>query len=236
MPKVLIVDDEMANLELAEALITQEGYQALIATDGERALQIVQESRPDIIMMDIVMPKMNGIEATRKIKTNPSSYAIPVVVVTALNSTEDKIKAIQAGADDFISKPFDRHELSARLRSLLRLKAIHDRLEGSIGALREMQKAREALLARAAQDVESPMMVIADCLRSVAAEQHLLSTPTAQKLETAIYCVDMANSMTADLVNIMRMEQEKLKQAYDSLRSAEGQSGGPPSQLPGYAG
>ncbi len=224
MAKVLIVDDERANLELTEALVTQEGYQVILAMDGEKALQIVQESRPDIIMMDVVMPRMNGIEACRKIKTNPMSYAIPIIIVTALNATKEKIKAIQAGADDFISKPFDRQELSVRLKSLLRLKTIHDRLEHSLTSLKEMQRVREELMARAVRDVESPMKVIGECLQAVAAEQHVLLPETAQKIETATYCVDMATTMMGDFVNIMRMEQDRLRQAYESLKAAESQS------------
>ena len=221
MPKVLIVDDEAPNLELTEALVNHEGYQALLATDGEMALQIVQESRPDLVMMDIVMPRMNGIETCRKIKTNPLSYAIPVIVITALTSQEDKIKAIKAGADDFISKPFDQTELSARLKSLLRLKAIHDRLEANLVSLKEMHRVREELMARAARDVESPMRVITDCLQLVAAERHLLSKETEQKIEPALFCVDLVTTMTADLVNIMRLEQDRLRQAYESLKTEQ---------------
>ncbi len=221
MPKVLIVDDEPANLEMAQALIEAEGYKAVIASDGDAAFKMVLEERPDIVMMDIVMPKMNGIEACRKIKTNPLSYAIPVIIVTALNSAEDKIKAIKAGADDFIGKPFDRTELSARLKSLLRLKSIHDRLESSLVSLKEMQKVREELLTRAAKDVENPMRVIAECLQAVSAERHLLSEETSQKIEPALFCVDMATTMTADFANIMHMEQDKLRMAYESLKAQE---------------
>lgn len=221
MPTVLIVDDEKSNLELAEALITLEGYQSLLASDGEMAIRMVQENRPDLVMMDIVMPKMNGLEACRKIKTNPVSYAIPIVIVTALNSHDEKVKAIQAGADDFIAKPFDRVELSARLKSLIRLKTIHDRLDASLISLREMQHVREKIMARAAKELEPPMQVIADCLQAVTAEQHLLSTETAQKIEPALFCVDMAKSMMTDFANIMQMEQEKLQQVYESLKSEE---------------
>lgn len=218
MPKILIVDDEASNLELAEAIVTQEGYQAVTAVDGEAALKAVQQNRPDIILMDIVMPKMNGIEACRKIKTNPLSYAIPIIIITAFNSQEEKLKAIQAGADDFIAKPFDRAELSARLKSLLRLKAIHDRFESSLVALKEMHRAREELIARAARDIKSPMMVIADCLRAITVEKNLLSKETVQKVESALLCADMVVTMVEDSVNIMKMEQDKLRQAYESLQ------------------
>jgi DNA-binding response OmpR family regulator len=227
MPKVLIVDDEAVNLELAEALIQAEGYQAILASDGEIALQKIQE-KPDIIMMDIVMPRMNGIETCRKIKTNPLSYAIPVIIVTALNTQEEKLKAIKAGADDFIAKPFDRAELSARLKSLIRLKAIHDRLEVSLSSLKEMQRVREELLARAAKDVEPPLRVIAECLQAITAEQHQLTPETSAKIEPAMFCLDMASTMANDLVNIMRMEQDKLRQAYESLMAQEQSAETPP--------
>lgn len=232
MPKVLIVDDEASNLELGEALIIQEGYQAIKASDGEMAWQLVQEVRPDLVMMDIVMPKMSGIEACRKIKTNPLTYAIPVIIVTALNTSEEKIKAIKAGADDFLSKPFDQLELSARLKSLLRLKAIHDRLESSLVSIKEMQKVREELLTRAAKDVETPMRAIAECLQSVAAEQQVLSPESAQKLESALFCVDMVTTMTADFANIMKMEHDKLKMAYESLKSQQDQNTPRPENAP----
>jgi DNA-binding response OmpR family regulator len=226
MPKILVVDDEVVNLELAEALLQQDGYEVFMAQDGAEAMVKVQEHRPDIVLMDIVMPKMNGIETCRKIKTNPLSYATPVVMVTALNSTEDKVKAIQAGADDFISKPFDRVELSARVKSLLRLKAIHDRLESSMTALKEMQRAREELMARAAKDFESPMSLIAECLKAVSTEASHLSPETAQKIEAAMYCVEMATTMSLDFVNIMKMEQDKLKQAYEFLKAEDPQNTG----------
>ncbi len=224
MPKILIVDDEPSSLDLTEALITAEGYRVIRAENGQQALQMLREERPDVVLMDVVMPELNGLETCRRIKTNPLSYATPVIIVTALNTPEEKIKAIKAGADDFITKPFDRVELSARLKSLLRLKTIHDRLESSLGTLREMQHEREELMAHAAKDVESPLAAISDCLQAVAAEQHLLSAETAQKLEPTIFCVDMIASMFTDLVNIMRMEHDKLRQAYESLRAYETKS------------
>jgi CheY-like chemotaxis protein len=223
MAKILIVDDEPSNLELTEALVKQEGFQTYLAQDGEQALKQVQEIRPDVILMDIVMPRMGGIEACRKIKTNPMSYAIPVIIVTALNTQEEKLKAIKAGADDFIGKPFDAVELAARLKSLARLKAIHDRLEANLVSLREMQTVRETLMERTVKDVDVPLKVILDCLQAVSGEQNALSSKVAQKVEPALFCVDMVTTMVADFANIMKMEQDKLRAAYESLKSQEQQ-------------
>ncbi len=125
--------------------------------------------------------------------------------------------AIKAGADDFICKPFNAIELAARLRSVARLKAIHDRLESNLVALQEMQAARERLMERLVKDVEAPLKVILDCLQSVAVERHALSSKLAQKIEPALFCVEMATSMVADFANIMQMEQDKLRQACEAL-------------------
>jgi DNA-binding response OmpR family regulator len=219
MPKILIVDDEQVNLELVCALIAEEGYETSTALDGEMAYQMVQNEHPDLVMMDVVMPKMNGIETCRKIKTNPMTYSTPVVIITALNSVDDKVKAIKAGANDFITKPFDRLELSARLKSLLRLKAIHDRLEGSLAALKETQQVREALMSRASKDLENPIHAINECLQAIAQEVHVLSPAVAAKLEPALFCVDLVTTMAGDFANIMSMEQDKLKRAYESLQA-----------------
>src|SRR3989344_6923218 len=135
--RVLLVDDEEVNLDLMEQLVAAEGYEVMRAMDGETALEIIKTGKPDVIFLDIVMPQMNGLEVLRKIKTNPFSYAIPVVMVTAISGQEERVKAIQAGADDFITKPFDRIELAARLKSLIRLKSIHDRLESNYLTLKE---------------------------------------------------------------------------------------------------
>lgn len=221
MPTILLVDDEPGNLELGAELVAAEGYKPITAPDGEQAIRAVQDYRPDLAILDIVMPKMNGIELCRRIKTNPLSYAMPVIMVTALTSTEDKLKAIRAGADDFLTKPFDRVELAARLRSLLRLKAIHDRLESSLATLREMQQAREELLIRAVRDVNGPLNAISDCLQSVASEQHLLPPDVSQKIEPALFCVDMVGSMAGDFANIMRLEQDKLRLAYEALKNEQ---------------
>lgn len=221
MPTILLVDDDPGNLELGAELVAAEGYKPITAPDGEQAIRAVQDYRPDLAILDIVMPKMNGIELCRRIKTNPLSYAMPVIMVTALTSIEEKLKAIRAGADDFLTKPFDRIELGARLRSLLRLKAIHDRLESSLATLREMQQAREELLARAVRDVNGPLNAISDCLQAVAAEQHLLPPEIAQKIEPALFCVDMVGTMAGDFANIMRLEQDKLRLAYESLKSEQ---------------
>lgn len=125
--KILVVDDEPFNVELLEGMLSMD-YDILTAYNGNEALEQVEKNSPDLILLDIMMPGLNGYEVCRRLKTNDATLSIPVVMVTALKEREDKIKAIQAGADDFLSKPVDQHELNARVKSLLRVKEYYDAL------------------------------------------------------------------------------------------------------------
>lgn len=120
-PKILCVDDEPKNLTLLEALLVPRGYEVILAENGEKALAQVETDPPDLILLDIIMPNMSGFEVLQKLRSDEKTRLIPVVMVTALNEMEDRVKAIEAGCDDFISKPFDKIELLARVKSLIRI-------------------------------------------------------------------------------------------------------------------
>jgi two-component system cell cycle response regulator len=126
--RILVVDDVEPNVRLLEAKLTLEYYEVLTANDGATALQIASDERPDIILLDVMMPGMDGFETCRRLKADPVTRHIPVVLVTALDGREDKIKGLDAGADDFVTKPIDDVILFARVKSLVRLKAVMDEL------------------------------------------------------------------------------------------------------------
>ena len=128
---VLVVDDLEANGRLMERLLSRDGYRLRIAHDGQEALEAVAQEQPDVILMDVLMPKLDGFEACRRIKDDPATRLIPVVLVTALADTNSRIKGLEVGADDFISKPFSEPELRARVRSLLRIKHYTDELDSA---------------------------------------------------------------------------------------------------------
>ncbi|MDE2059170.1 MAG: response regulator [candidate division NC10 bacterium] len=128
-PRLLIVDDNEQNIELLTALMQVEGYEVVAAADGLEALAQVADSPPDLILLDIMMPKLDGYSVCRRLKEEASTRLVPVVLLTALGEEAARIQGIEAGADDFITKPFSRTELRARVRSLLRLKTYTDELE-----------------------------------------------------------------------------------------------------------
>jgi CheY-like chemotaxis protein len=120
--KVLVVDDHSDNVELVTARLESWGYSTMSAADGQEALDVVETTIPDLILLDIMMPKIDGIEVARRIKANPDLPFIPIIMVTALDSTENKVEGLEAGADDYIVKPIDFPELKARVRAMLRIK------------------------------------------------------------------------------------------------------------------
>ena len=126
-PKILVVDDEQLIVELLYEMLSKD-YTVLKAYNGSEALLEVERSLPDLILLDVIMPEINGYEVCKKIKSNEKVMHIPIVMVTALKERADKIKALEAGADDFLSKPVDVYELKARVRSLVRIKQYYDAL------------------------------------------------------------------------------------------------------------
>jgi len=126
---ILVVDDQPQNTELLEAHLVPQGYEVVKAASGEEALKILFNNQIDLVLLDVMMPRMSGFEVLEKIRADKKTRLIPVVMITVLKETEDRVKALEAGCDDFISKPFDRYELLARIKSLLRIKSLHDEVE-----------------------------------------------------------------------------------------------------------
>jgi len=150
-PRILVVDDEPLNQELIEAMLIPLGYDVDLADDGQACLDRVSRMPPDTILLDVMMPGINGFQVCRRLKTSPRTQHIPVVMVTALRDVEHRVEALESGADDFLSKPVDKLELRTRVRSCLRMKAARDRerrllndtLNGAIRTLTEIVSATD---------------------------------------------------------------------------------------------
>lgn len=143
-PVILVVDDQPQNIELLEAHLVPQGYEILKAEDGESALKTIVENTVDLVLLDVMMPKIDGFEVCRRIKGDERFRNIPVVMITALSAKEDRIKGIEAGAEDFISKPIDRGEVLARVRMLLKMKTLNDRLNHAYEEINNMMNFGEA--------------------------------------------------------------------------------------------
>ena len=174
-PLILVADDVPANVELLYDQLTTLGYRVVQATDGPSAVERCFAERPDLCILDVSMPagwlgcedRATGFEVCRRIKRDPRTLRIPVIFVTALNDTTDRVKAIEAGGDDFLTKPHNRQILSARVRSLLRLKLATDALEESNRKLRELEKVRDDLMKMIVHDLKTPLTTVLAALEMV---------------------------------------------------------------------
>ncbi len=156
-PQILIVDDNAANLDILETRLAAHGYDIITARDGAEGLAVAMEHKPDLILLDIMMPKMDGIEVCRRLKGDPSLPFIPIILVTAKAAVEDVVAGLEAGGDEYLTKPVDQKALVARVKSMLRIKELHDttqeqaeRIEADAARLAEWN---ESLRTQVAQQV-----------------------------------------------------------------------------------
>lgn len=135
--RILAVDDVPSNLEILQVRLEAQGYEVITAADGEEALAKIREFEPDLVLLDIMMPKIDGIEVVKRLKRDASLSFLPVILVTAKADTQDVVAGLEAGADDYLTKPFEQAALVARVRSLLRLKELHDTVQQQATKLKE---------------------------------------------------------------------------------------------------
>ena len=140
---ILVVDDNEQNLELLAAYLDDLGGRVVTIRDGAEAIAAVAESAPDVILLDVMMPRMSGFQVCERIKRDPSTRDIPIIMVTALNEVGDVERAVEAGADDFLTKPVNKLELLTRVRSLLRVRQLKAQLDRAMAEVRELRQ-REA--------------------------------------------------------------------------------------------
>jgi len=137
---ILVVDDNEQNLELIQAYLEDLKCNSIPARDGISAIELIKESKPDLVLLDVMMPRMSGFEVCRRLKSNPETADLPVIMVTALNEMGDIERAIESGTDDFLSKPVNKLELLTRVKTMLKLKHLSDKLERTLAYLSELEK------------------------------------------------------------------------------------------------
>jgi len=221
---ILVADDIPANVELLLDQLHSLGYDTITAVDGPSAVAAAFERQPDLCILDVSMPagdlgvddRSTGFEVCRRIKRDPRTSRIPVIFVTALNDTSDRVRGIEAGGDDFLTKPHNRLVLGARVRSLLKLKAATDALEDSLRKLRELEKVRDDLMKMIVHDLKTP-------LTSVLATLEMLSDGDfGQVTTTQKGAIGDAETKSEDLLGLIDdiLEVARIEEANISLTLA----------------
>jgi two-component system alkaline phosphatase synthesis response regulator PhoP len=138
-PTVLVVDDNIQNLELIQAYLEELNVNTAAAHDGQEAIDFVRNREPDLILLDVMMPRMSGFEVCKRLKNDPKTSDIPIIMVTALNELGDIERGIDSGTDDFLTKPVNKWELITRVKTMLKLKHLSDKLERTLAYLSEIE-------------------------------------------------------------------------------------------------
>jgi class 3 adenylate cyclase len=152
--RILVVDDQPQNVKLLEQILSLSGYEVFTAASGVEALAKISAEKPDLVLLDVVMPQMSGYEVCRRIRSDASTGLLPVVMVTALDPAEERVKGIEAGADDFLSKPINQQEILARVKSLLRIRSLHRQVEAQAEQLTQWNAKLEERVAEQLGQVE----------------------------------------------------------------------------------
>lgn len=211
---ILIVDDEKTNLKLLSAILAPEGYRLITAESGMQALEVVKKEKPDLLLLDIMMPEMDGYEVCRRIKSKKETRIIPVIMVTALTDKKDKVKAAEAGADEFISKPVDRTELQVRVRSLLRIKqyqeellASYNELEAQNKKLRELEHMKEELTHMVIHDIKNSLFEMSFILQLFMKYKRIFNERQINFLKIGIDNCEHMKSMIQNILDIYKMQE-----------------------------
>ncbi len=209
--RILIVDDSALARDVITEMLRPEGFDVDSAATGAEAISVLEDSGADLILLDVMLPEMDGFETCRRIRKTDNGRAVPIIMVTALTAREHRIAGLDAGADDFVSKPVDKGELLARIRSQLRSKALMEELERKHGELEALQESREALARMILHDLKGPIGAIEGCL-------HLLKKSGAGRfteaesrcLENGELACRQAMSLLQDVAVALSLERREM--------------------------
>jgi CheY-like chemotaxis protein len=152
--RILIVDDNLSNVKVLQTRLAAEGYDVVTAGDGEEGLAAARREKPDLILLDVMMPKLDGLEVCRRLRADPAFPFTPIIMVTAMTDSKDVVAGLEAGGDEYLSKPIDHAALVARVRSMLRIKRLHDEVESLAAEVKEWNASLERRVAEQLRELE----------------------------------------------------------------------------------
>jgi len=207
---VLVVDDEEKNRRIIKDLLEATGHRVLEAEDGEQALRIVAQSPPDVVLLDIMMPGIDGFEVCRRLKKNPQTAPIPVLIVTALSERSDRLRGMEEGANDFILKPIDTRDVILRVRNAVYSKHLHDRVQENYEQLRELESLRDNLTHMIVHYMRQPITVIIGYLQVLLMKSEQITGKLKVIVDRAAAAANTLNEMVSSLLDVSRLEEGKM--------------------------
>ena len=210
-PSILIVDDTPANLQLLAEMLKEQGYRIRAALSGKLALAAIRKEPPDLILLDINMPGMNGFEICKEIKADEALKDIAIIFVSALNETMDKVNAFSLGGVDYVTKPFQIEEVAARVQTHLELRRQRRELQETYGRLRDLEELRDNLVHMIIHDMRNPLLTTHACMELIRnREAENLSPSGRECVDEALYSVGMLMEMIHSILDVSKMETEQI--------------------------
>ncbi|MBN1318618.1 MAG: response regulator [Anaerolineales bacterium] len=209
--RILVVDDDKIIVEILKQSLTLAGYHVDSASDGEEGLELARRIKPDLILLDVMMPRLDGYSVCSSLKQDSNTQFIPVVILTALSDRDNKFRALEAGADEFIRKPPDRQELLIRIKSLLKTKRLYDQLQSSYRDLRVLQRTKHDLTSMMVHDMRGPLGAI---VSSVELLRNNIDSMTLENKNTLLSSSMLASqqimTMMEAMLDLQRLESGQL--------------------------
>jgi signal transduction histidine kinase len=203
---VLIVDDTIDTLRLLSDLLSEQGYDVRAVTNGRQAIQAVERDPPDLILLDIGLPEVDGYEVCRHLRASERSHDVPVIFITALTDTVDKVQAFEAGGVDYVTKPFQVEEVLARVKAHVALRRARAELADSLTRLRTLEHLRDEMVRMVIHDMRSPLASLLMDLRFLAGSAKALSEDGQAALQSALKAVRELTAMASDVLDVSRLE------------------------------
>ncbi len=207
--KILVVEDNASHFKLLEAILSKEPYELVWAKDGAEALKQIYPGI-DLVLLDMLLPDMNGMQIAQKIKENESTRAIPIIAVTSLDSVEDKVKALDAGADDFLSKPYDRTEMRARVKAHLKTSEYFKKLKESYEQIKELEKMKSDLTHMIVHDMGNSLQSVMGYLELLNDDEGHLTADMKDWVHTSMLGAEELLNMRDNILDVERMTEGKM--------------------------